>query len=131
MEERRIFDDLDTNDDGFLDESELSAATYNMMDRDNDGRVTTSEWDTWVEEHARDMQGQMASATVDADADEIITPAEFEAASERAALHGGYDVNADTLYDERESLAAMFDGFDLDADGLLDDQEFLIDDFGL
>lgn len=48
LESRGLFDAIDGDDDGFVDDAELAGWMFDVVDADGDGRLDTAEWDAAV-----------------------------------------------------------------------------------
>ncbi|SFP17160.1 hypothetical protein [Tranquillimonas alkanivorans] len=132
FDESGTFDDWDMDDDARLSITELSDATYGMMDLDNDGTLTISEWDTWVDTRVGEETVDLSPAVWDPDGNDIISREEFSAAmGGNYNMFSGYDIDSDGYYDENEIGDLTYDYADWNNDDLIDDDEFLLDDFGI
>ena len=125
-----IYDTWDANDDDTLDATEVSDATYAMMDLDGDGTVTVSEWDEWVDTRIGEAEVNLAAADWDENGDGVISRAEFNE-EDVSGWYGDYDANEDDSYDLAEFGDAAFDWADVDDDDELSEDEFMFDDIGI
>lgn len=166
-----IFAKLDTNHDGFITKDELNAIETNReqkveqraqsfdpskifdrLDSNHDGKITVAEVDAARSQRAKAKGGQAAQvhattfqglfAAADANKDNVLTRAEFDAMGEQlkarmeraSARSGGMaarmfdksDTNKDgrvTLAEMQQSALAAFDRADLNHDGTITPQE--------
>ena len=126
-----LFQRFDTDGDGSLDGRELAGVRYASMDVDGDGRVSADEWGTWIERRAGGAAVDRSPGEWDANADGIISRAEYDAEVARRGMFENVAGGDDAAFDEDEFRTGLFDDLDLDGDQRLDADEFPAGGFGL
>jgi Ca2+-binding EF-hand superfamily protein len=168
---QKMFAKLDTNHDGFITKDELNAIetsreqkveqraqrfdpskVFDRLDTNHDGKITVAEADAARSQRAQAKGGQAAQAhatafqglfaRADANKDNVLTRAEFDAMGEQlkarvehaSVARGGMatrrfdqsDANKDgrvTLAEMQQAALAQFDRADLNHDGTITPQE--------
>lgn len=100
-----VFDDWDTDDDGYINESEYATGLFGVYDANDDGNITEEEWEmTFNEAWAND--GGYNEWNVDNDP--RLNQDEFS-----AGMFEYYDLNENSVIDKDERQRALRQRLDL------------------
>jgi Ca2+-binding EF-hand superfamily protein len=123
VEEQGVFDVYDADEDSYLGAPEYYVATYDMIDLDGDGTITVSEWDDWADTRIGEEEVNLSVDNWDPNGDDIITRAEYDAATSEAPWFADADLNADSRIDQAEFVDGVFEWWDFNDDAVITEDE--------
>lgn len=117
------FDEWDENNDERLSEEEFETGLFGLFDDDDDGVLSTSEWDEGIDAWYGENTVDFSFGNWDDDGDGVLSEAEFTEALGATGLYGGL-AGYDGEVTQAEFDEGLFNWFEDDDDELLSEDEW-------
>lgn len=120
------YSEWDHDKDGFLDEREFVKSFFELWDRNNDGKVSRSEWNTAAEDYGVNAADWSA---LDPDKDGFLEMVEFDKGILEIGWYNAWDLDKDKLLTDREYIFGVYNLWDTNGDNVLDEKERRLYDY--
>ena len=117
------FEEWDTNDDDVLSQDEFNTTTFSLTDMNDDDGIDEAEWNDGYSSFFGNWN-EDDFATFDEDSDGWLDPTEWNNAFADSEWFGTFDANADDSLDEDEWDTGLFNDWDTDDNEEIDEDEF-------
>lgn len=118
------YSDWDQDSDGFVDEAEFGATTFDNVDEDEDGYINDEEWQGGSEAMYGDYADEDDFGSFDTNDDDVLDENEWNYGFSDAGWYDTYDSDQSGTVDDDELTDGVFDDWDADDDGYLNEQEY-------
>lgn len=115
----RYYYDNDLNKNGIIDNTEFPSYVYSRWDRNNDGYLSSEEWNNSSMRWYGSKSDVKTYTAWDKNNDGKLDPSEFDLVVNNTKLYNTWDRNADNIIEMNEYSAATFDIYDENNDGQL------------